>query len=167
MKTKLSLLSVVLLSARAVLLAVSGVGRAQPPGPYTVYVPVVSSECYPKVSAYASAYPPVVRVGEIMTLTGVIVNECSIMVSGPYFYISSADPQGVLSPTVPEVVGDYDVHIGEYRSLTLTLLAVGTGPVTITGWIGFESLSSINPPHFYWDAVSAQPIIVRVLPPPN
>ena len=63
-------------------------------------------------------------------------------------------------------VGYYAVGIGEYRVLTLTLRAVGKGQVTINAGMSFETVTNDNPPAYYWSGVSAQPIVVRVLPNP-
>ena len=88
-------------------------------------------------------------------------------VGEPYF-TARTEPAGILSSTVIGVEGSYSVPIGEYRELTLTLLAVDTGPVTVTAKIDFESVNDDYwPPPFYWTFVMSSPIFVRVLPRPN
>ena len=165
MKAKISV-AVLLTFISVSLVTVGGGGAHQSGSSYTVYLPIVTKPfCSPRVTAYTAASRPVVRVGEIVTLTGAIVNECSRLVGEPYF-AAYLNPTGILSPTQLGVVGSYAVPIGEYRTLTLTLLAVDTGPVTITSGMNYESLNDYTPPMFYWDTVGAYPIVVRVLPEP-
>ena len=179
MKTKLLSL-VVLLTVVGVSLVVAGVAGAEHPSAgaerpgagahppstgYAAYLPLITNDCTPKVTAYISVDRPVVRVGEEMTLTGAIVNECSPLVGEPGF-TAYPQPSGVLSQTTPMAVGLYAVGIGEYRVLTLTLRAVGKGQVTINAGMSFETVTNDNPPAYYWSGVSAQPIVVRVLPNP-
>jgi hypothetical protein len=123
----------------------------------------MSGYCEPRVRAYVLASKPVVRVGEIVTLTGAIMNECARLVWEPYFS-ARTEPHGILSPAVVGVVGYYSVPIREFRELALTLLAVGTGPVTITSWMIYEALNDYDPPMYHWDFVAADPIVVRVFP---
>ena len=164
MKTKLSL--IVLLTIVGVSLVIVGVaGAHQSSGGYATYLPLITSDCTPRVTAYISVDRPVVRVGEEMTLTGAIVNECSPLVGEPGF-TARFEPSGVLSSTTAIAVGNYAVPIGEYRELTLTLRAVGKGQVTINAGMSFETVTNDNPPAYYWSGVSAQPIVVRVLPSP-
>ncbi len=164
MKTRLSI--AVLLTVIGVLLVVGVTGARQSNPGYTVYLPIVAKPpCSPKVTAYVSASKPVVRVVEFVTLTGAIVNECAALVGLPEFY-ALTEPQGILSPTALADIGYYSVPIGAYRELTLTLLAVGSGPAAVTATIYFEALNDYTPPMFYWDFVQSDPIVVRVLPSP-
>jgi hypothetical protein len=118
---------------------VAGATNASQSDPgYNLYLPIVQP-CNKKTSAYISASKPVVRVGEIVTLTGVIVNECSPLVGDLWFTARTA-PTGVLASTVLGVEGLYSVPIGEYRELTLTMNAVSPGQVTITAQIEYESV---------------------------
>ena len=172
MKTKLLSL-VVLLAVVGASLVIAGVAGAEQPSAgahppsygFAAYLPLLTNDCTPKVTAYISVDRPVVRVGEEMTLTGAIVNECSPLVGEPGF-TAYPQPSGVLSQTTPMAVGLYAVGIGEYRVLTLTLRAVGKGQVTINAGMSFETVTNDNPPAYYWSSVSAQPIVVRVLPNP-
>ena len=77
MKSKFAV--VVMLTAICMSFVVSGVTGARQSNPdFAVYLPLVTKPyCTPRVTAYVSTSDPVVRVGEIMTLTGSIVNECS------------------------------------------------------------------------------------------
>jgi hypothetical protein len=164
MKTKLA--AALLLTAICLLLvtAGTGTGHAQPPQPtYAAYLPLVARPCITKTSAYASASSPLIHVGDMLTVTGVIVNECSRLVGQPYFSVYPS-PQGILSRTELGVTGYYAVPIGEYRELTLTLQAVGTGQVTIASGMLYETLNDDVPPGYYWDSVAASPIVVRVMP---
>ena len=164
MKTKLSI--AMLLTVISLAFIAAGVtGARQSDSGFTVYLPIVRSFCTPKVTAYVSASSPVVRVGEDITLTGAIVNECAQLVGQPGFGVSF-EPSGIFSPTMPAVYSNYDIHIGEYRTLTLTLQAVSAGQVTISGGMRYETVNDGTPPGFYWDVVIARPIVVRVLPSP-
>ncbi len=160
MKTRLSI--VVVLALAAVLLVSGSTGAQQG---YTQYLPLFGNNfCTPKVSAYVSADRPVVRVGETMTVTGAIVNECAPLVGEPYFTIRT-DRAGILAPTTPGVDGHYDVPVGAYRTLTLTLSAVGVGSVLITGGMIYETVNDFYPPGLYFAPVAARPIEVRVMSP--
>lgn len=176
MKTKL--IATVLLSVVGLLLVLGGTTHAQPPDERrpihqhiissTVYLPIVAKPpCTPtKATAYIAVNKPVVRVGEILTATSAIVNECSLLVGIPYYAIH-VEPPGILSPTVQGIVGYYAVPIGEYREVEIALLAVGTGPVTVTTRINYESVNEdYYPPPFYWVSVGSSPTVVRVLPAP-
>ena len=100
MKTKL--ITTVLLAVSDLVLVLGGVTHAQSPSDnYTIYLPVISKPpCTPvKPSVYIVVSDPVVRVDEIVTAAGAIVNDCQI-VGHPWFGIGTYPP-GILSVTSP------------------------------------------------------------------
>ncbi len=160
-----------MLAAVCLLPIITGVSTArQNDLNYTVYLPLAARywPCVPKgTTAYVATSKPVVLVGEIMTVTGAIVNECNPLVGEPAFYVF-AKPSGILSPSLAMRYGfPPEVHIGEYEEITFTLQAVGTGVVTVTVTVNYETLNyNMVPPSFYFDIVESSPTVVRVLSTP-
>jgi hypothetical protein len=137
MKTKLAI--ALLLAAVCLLLvtAGTGIGHAQPPQlTPQAYLPMILKPCplYGSAAAYMTADRPIAKVGEIVTMTGALVNECGIMLSPGFELIPS--PTGVLTPDFA-VAGDlgYSDYIlpGSYRTFTMTFRATTPGAVTLTG----------------------------------
>jgi hypothetical protein len=139
----------------------------QPTISNTVYLPLVArnAPCPPKgTSAYGTVSNPVVHVGEIITVTAALVNECNPLVGEPYFG-ARADPPNMLSPWHTERYGwPPSLAIGQYEEVTLTLQAVAPGVVTILGGANYETLNNQNPPAFYFESIGFNPIVVRILP---
>lgn len=101
-----------------------------------------------------------------MTVTGALVNECNPLVGEPAFYVF-AEPSGILSPSLTMHYGfPPSIPIGGYEEVTFTLRAVGTGVVTTTVTVNYETMNNGNPPGFYFDIVESSPTVVRVLPNP-
>jgi hypothetical protein len=163
MKTKLAV--AMLLTAIGLLLVAAGIGHAQPPQlNYTVYLPLIVRHCATKPSAYMSTNTPLIHVGETLTVTGAIFNECTTLVGQPDFGVHHK-PTGILTPNVASETILTSVGIGQHLMFTVTLRAVSTGPVTLTGGVRYETLNEhFDPPPFYWDSAPAQPLVIRVVP---
>ncbi len=172
MRTKLAI--AVVLTVVCLLPVAAGASNAQQDDPnkthldYKVYLPLVAKPpCTPtRATAYVATSKPVVRVGEIMTVTGAIVNECSL-VGIPGFRVF-AEPSGILTPSLA-MRGGYpsSVPIDGYEEVTFTLQAVGTGVVTVTVTVTYETVNyNFDPPVLYFDIVGSSPTVVRVLPKP-
>ncbi len=133
---------------------------------YTVYLPLVAKPpCqwieYPKL--YSSINKPVARIGEVVTVTGVLVNDCS-QVGHPLYVMTASS--GALSLTVSHWFG-YPIGVppGSTQIVTLTALAVSPGEAEIGLYVSYETANPTDPsPIFYYDSVSAKPITIRVLP---
>ncbi len=167
---KIKFVIALVLAVVSLLPVVTGVSTArQNDLNYAVYLPLVARNwpCLPKgTTAYVATSKPVVRVGEILTVTGALVNECNPLVGEPFFAVY-AEPSGILSPSVATLYGfPPSVPIGGYEEVTFTLQAVGTGVVTVTVGVNYETLNNGNPPGFYFDSVGSSPTVVRVLPNP-
>jgi hypothetical protein len=174
MKTRL--IATILLSVISLLLVLGGTSYAQsfddrqpiyqPTISNTVYLPFVSNPpCTPvKPSVYIAVSDPVARVGEIVTATGAIVNDCQF-VGKPWFGVG-LNPTGILSVTSPLTnVLMLAVPIGGYVEDQITMLATNPGVVTLTMWVRYETLNyNFNPPMFYYDNAGSSPTVVRVLP---
>lgn len=174
MKTKL--ITTVLLSVVVLLLVLGSTTHAQPLDNHqpihqpaisnTVYLPLISKPpCTPvKPSVYIAVSDPVIRVGEIVTATGVIVNDCQF-VGKPWFGVG-LNPTGVLSITSPLTkVLMLSVPIGSYVEDQITMLATHPGVVTLTMWVRYETLNyNLNPPMYYYDNAGSSPTAIRVLP---
>jgi len=125
---KIKLTATILLSALCLLFIVGGfsntqsAARAQSIGDYKIYLPIVSKpHCiytYPPI-AYVAVSKPVVRVGEIVTVTGALYNECT-PVGNPEYHMF-AQPEGILSPSfaVTHVRPPF-VAYGSYQEFTFT-----------------------------------------------
>ncbi len=151
---------------------VTGVSTAQQSDPhkasldYTVYLPIVSqrSRYTMKPSVYIVVSDPVVRVGQVVTATGAIVNECDGPVGKPWFQLTS-DPTGILSVTSPTSELMLGVPPWGYVEDQITMLATAPGAVTMTMWVRYETHDpGIDPPIFYYAWVKSSPTAIRVLP---
>lgn len=130
---------------------------------YKVYLPIVAKP--PCVRTPASVYiavsDPIVRIGELVTVTGALFNECAYV--GEPYYILYTEPEGILYPSkimsfpLPSGVG-----IGMYKEITFTVQAVGTGVVAIRIGASYETIVSPNP--YYWENVISSYSVIRVLP---
>jgi hypothetical protein len=162
MKTKL--IATILLTAVCLLLVAGGVTHAQPPGTgYTVYLPIVAKP--PCVRTPASIYiavsDPIVRVGESVTVTGALFNECAIV--GEPYYILFAEPEGILDPSrVMSVPLPSGIGIGMYQEFTFTVKAVEPGAVSIR--VGSSYETRVPPNWWYWENVISSYSVIRVLP---
>ena len=168
MKTKLT--TTILLTIICLLLVAGGfsnpqpVAHAQPTGDYKVYLPVVSKpHCtytYPPI-AYVAVSKPVVRVGEIVTVTGALYNECTPLGNPEYHMF--ARPEGILSPSlaITHVLPPF-VAYGSYQEFTLTVQAVGEGEVNVIANAVFEV--TISPTRAFVSGVDSRPAVMRVLP---
>jgi hypothetical protein len=167
MKTRLSV--VLLLTAICVLLitAGTGTGHAQPPQlTPQAYLPIISVPCLRETSAYMTASAPLIHVGDTLTITIVVVNECAQTVSkpGPLVW---GQPTGILFPESAN--GNYDPQLvigaGGFHSFTATLQAIQPGEVTLLGGASFENVMLIDGEwSFYWDATPAALLPIRVVP---
>jgi hypothetical protein len=167
---RIRLVIVLMLTAVCLLPVVTEVSTArQADLNYMVYLPIVArnSPCVPKgTTAYVATSKPVVRVGEIITVTGALVNECNPLVGEPFFGVL-AEPSGILSPTHAERYSwPPEIHVGEYEEVTFTLQAVGSGVVTVTSGALYETTYNCNPPGFCYNNAVSSPTVVRVLPNP-
>jgi hypothetical protein len=149
---------------------VTGVSFARQNGlNYKVYLPLVAKPpCVPtKPTVYIAISDPIVRVGEIVTATGAIVNDCTSLVGHPWFGVAT-NPTGILSVTSP--LTNYlqvGVPIGGYVEDQITMLATGSGVVTMTMWVNYETVDDTRfPPWFYYDNAGSSPTAIRVLPNP-
>lgn len=164
MKAKLAIALV--LTFVCLLLVAAGVSTAQRADPheaslgYSVYLPIVAKPpcIYVHPTAYLAVSKPVVRVGEIVTATGALVNICAPV--GRPFYSMGTQQTGILSPShifaggVPPTVL-YD----SYQEVTLTMRATAAGIATITLGVSWETEIPGHQDH----AVSS-PSVMHVLP---
>ncbi len=102
MRTKFAIALV--LAVVCLLLVAAGVSTAQQDDPneadqdYSVYLPIVAKPpcAYVHPTAYVAVSKPVVRVGEIVTATGALVNICAPV--GRPFYSIGTQQTDILSP---------------------------------------------------------------------
>jgi hypothetical protein len=164
MKAKLAV--ALSLTAICLLLVTAGAGRAQPPAlNYTVYLPVVSKPCplFGSVPAYMTSDRPIVRVGDTVTVTGAMLNECGLVLA-PGFTVRPY-PTNVLTPSVVSVgSGSYAdaIGVGSYRTFTMTFQATMPGTVTLSGYATYATI--IHPPMEVWAAYRAADLPIRVVP---
>ena len=147
----------------------TGVSTAQQDDPtkadlnYEVYLPFVAKPPCVRTpaSVYVAVSDPIVKVGELVTVTGALFNECAYV--GEPYYILYTEPEGILYPSMvmsfplPSGVG-----IGMYKEITFTVQAVGTGVVSIRMGASYETYVPPNP--FYWENVISSYSVMRVLP---
>jgi hypothetical protein len=168
MKTKL--IATVLLSVVGLLLVLGGTSYAQPFDGHqpihqqtisnTVYLPiVVNPPCsYVHPTAYVAVSKPVVRVGEIVTATGALVNICAPI--GRPFYSMGTQQTDILSPSHIFAEGvPPTVLYNSYQEVTLTMRATAAGIATITLGVSWETEIPGHQDH----AVSG-PSVMHVLP---
>jgi hypothetical protein len=173
MKTKLFV--TILLSVIGLLLVVGGVSRAQPlddqpmihPSTIsnTVYLPITQRPpCtyVPHIAMYASVNRPVVKVDEIVTFTGVLVNKCTPVIAP--IYSMNNQPGGILSPSSALIRYYSEVPYGSHPEITFAAQAIGTGVVTVTVGVNYVTLNPVQPGVYYRDIVEASPIVMQVLP---
>jgi hypothetical protein len=135
---------------------------------YKVYLPLVAKPPCTYIfrpGMYASVNKPVVRVGEIVTFTGVLVNDCTPVDKPQYALI--ANPERILSPSLIITIGyPLVVVYGSTQEVTFTAQATGTGVVTVSVGVSFESYPPDKPypPWYFWNSATAAPIVMRVLP---
>jgi hypothetical protein len=165
MKTKLAV--VLSLTVLLLLLVTAGTGtsHAQPPQlTPQAYLPIISVPCLRETSAYMTASAPLIHVGDTLTVTGAIVNECAQLVGAPVFVVY---PQlaGVLTPNVVDDSKGGSVGAGQYLTFTMTLQAIGAGDVTLKGSATFENVNFHDGQWwFYWDSTPAVFLTIRVVP---
>jgi hypothetical protein len=126
----------------------------------TVYLPlVVNPPCsYVHPTAYVAVSKPVVRVGEIVTATGALVNICAPV--GRPFYSMGTMQTNILSPSNIFAEGiPPTVLYNSYQEVTLTMQATAAGVATITLGVIWETEIPGHQDH----AVSS-PAVMHVLP---
>jgi hypothetical protein len=169
MKTKFAIALV--LAVVCLLLVAAGVSTAQPKDPnktnldYKVYLPLVSKPpcTYKPPAVYGSVSKPVVRVSEIVTVTGALVNNCA-EVGKPLYYLN-VQPEGMLYPSYATIEGyPRFVSVGSYQEFTFTVQAVGTGVVTVSVAANYETVHPDHPYLWLWESVGSTPSVMRVLP---
>jgi hypothetical protein len=160
----------VMLAVVCLLLVTAGVGTAQQGDPikanldYKVYLPFISKPpctyTYPPI-AYVVVSNPVVRVGEIVTVTGALYNECTPLGNPEYHMF--AQPEGILSPSlaITHVLPPF-VAYGSYQEFTFAVQAVGEGEVNVVANAVFEV--TISPTRAFVSGVDSRPAVMRVLP---
>lgn len=172
MKTKL--ITTVLLTIIGLVLVLGGVTHAQSLNDHqpihqqtisnTVYLPFVSRPpCTPNLPAvFIATSQPLVHVGEFLTVTGAIVNDCTI-IGQPHYYLD-ASPEGLLDPShITTDTYPTSIDFGAYQEFTFTVQAVNPGVVTVTTAVRYETQVP-NPPYWHWVNAWSNPAIVRVLP---
>ena len=164
MRTKFAIALV--LTVVCLLLVAAGVSTAQQDNPneadldYSVYLPSVAKPpcIYVHPTAYVAVSKPVVRIGEIVTATGALVNICAPV--GRPFYSMGTQQTDILSPShifaegVPPTVLN-----NSYQEVTLTMRATAAGIATITLGVIWETEIPGHQDH----AVSS-PSVMHVLP---
>jgi hypothetical protein len=173
MKTKL--IATVLLSVVGLMLVLGGTSYAQSFDNHqpihqstisnTVYLPFIAKPpCtfVPQVEMYASVNKPVVKVGEIVTFTGIIVNDCTYM-GLPHFYMR-AQPSGILLPSSIWIESPTSFLIGWNPTITFTAQAVEIGVVTVTVGTTYIAFDPDDSSHVLFPNVAAPPVVMRVLP---
>ncbi len=164
MKTKLA--TALLLTAICLLLVTAGIGtgHAQPLVlDHTLYLPFVVKPCGTEASAYMTASDPLIHIGDTLTVTGAIVNECARQMGKPSMIVR-VQSTGILTPSIVGYDTFDSLGNGQYRTFTVTFQAIGPGEMTLEGYVIFENVNDYNPPMEYWDVAHAQPIVVRVMP---
>lgn len=145
---------------------VTGVSTAQQDDPnkanldYKVYLPIVAKPpcTYVHPTVYVAVSKPVVRVGEILTTTGALVNMCAPI--GRPFYSMGTQQTNILSPSHIFVEGvPPTVLYNSYQEVTLTMRATAAGVATITLGVSWETEIPGHRDH----AVSS-PAVMHVLP---
>ena len=126
---------------------------------HRVYLPIVAKppcDSTGPTAAYISTNRPVVKVGEMVTVTGAIVSDGCPFEGSPVFYIYS-NPAGILQPTL--VAGSFDpIQTRTYRETYGWFHAMSTGPVTFTMLINARLTGSTH----QW--IESSPVMIRVLP---
>ena len=156
-----------LLSTRAIVspaLAVSHGARAD--GGYTVYLPAIFKPPCTDFSAslYSAASTPVLTTGNVVTVTGVLVNDGCARLGAPWFSVY-ADPTTTLTITNSHNGYFLSVLPGNYLETKFVFHAAGDGPATVTMQVQYEVLAEGLPPGAQ-DARVASPLLIRVLPVP-
>ena len=165
---------IALVSAVVCLLPIiTGVSTAQQDNPnkanldYLVYLPFVSkptcsytvTSTQASLSAYVVASSPVVRLGDIITATGAIVNDGCRGIYRPYIGIG-VNPPGILSPTVTHPEPWDPVPPFGYELVQIPMLATGIGQGTMTVQMVYEPGPALI------GVVRSAPTVIRVLPNP-
>ena len=152
----------------------AGVSTAQQDNPYKadldyqMYLPLVSNppclytvtSTQASLTAYLVASSPVVRIGEIVTATGAIINDGCRAIYRSYIGIGT-DPPGILSPTIDQRDPYDPVPAFGYELVQVPMLATGTGPVTMTLQMVYEPGPALI------GYVHSDPTVIRVLPNPQ
>ena len=166
MQRHLAAASALILAIICLLPIVTGVSTAQQDEPnkdnldYKGYLPFVARPpcTYVHPTAYVAVSKPVVRVGEIVTATGALVNICAPV--GRPFYSMGTQQTDILSPSHIFVEGlPPTVLYNSYQEVTLTMRATAAGAATITLGVSWETEIPGHQDH----AVSS-PSVMHVLP---
>ena len=164
MRTKL--LIVLVLTLICLLPIITEVSTAQQEDPnktnidYKVYLPLVSQPpcSYVHPTAYVAVSKPVVRVGEIVTATGALVNICAPVVRP--FYSIGTQQTNIPSPSHIFVEGvPPTVLYNSYQEVTLTMQATAAGVATITLGANWETQHPGEQ-----DYAVSSPAVMHVLP---
>jgi hypothetical protein len=127
---------------------------------YMVYLPFVAKPpcSYVHPTAYVAVSKPVVRVGEIVTATGALVNICAHV--GHPFYSMGTQQTDILSPSHIFAEGvPPTVLYNSFQEVTLTMQATAAGVATITLGASWETEI---PGH--QDYAISGPAVIYVLP---
>jgi hypothetical protein len=163
---KIKFVIALMLAAICLLPVAAGVSTAQQDDPnkanldYKVYLPIVAKPpcSYVHPTAYVAVSKPVVRVGEIVTATGALVNICAPV--GRPLYSMGTQQTDILSPSHIFAEGvPPTVLYNSYQEVTLTMRATAAGIATITLGVSWETEIPGHQDH----AVSG-PSVMHVLP---
>lgn len=170
MKTKLT--AILLLAIICLSLVVSGISSPQPvahaqvTGDYKVYLPVVAKPpcTYVRATAYVAVNRPIMRVGDLVTVAGALMNDCTL-IGQPRYHLGT-QPEGLLFPSY--IITDIyptSIDYGAYQEFTFTVQAIQAGVVSITVAASYETRLPDWPPGMWtWDAAVSGPAVIRILP---
>jgi len=128
----------------------------------TVYLPLVSKPpcTWVQPTAYVAVSQPVVKVGDWVTITGALFNECHY-VGEPDSRLETT-PEGLLYPS--RIITGFTNWLsdGTYKTFTFTAQAVQPGVVSIV-------VSSMYEVHYpsggaWWESSQSDPAVIRIVP---
>jgi len=151
---------------------VTGVSTAQQDEPhkanldYKIYLPIVAKPpcTWVHPEAYIAVNRPIVKIGDWVTVTGVIISDCAI-VGNPDGRLHTT-PEGLLSPSniIANPFGG-SLNYGAYREFTFTVQAVQAGIVSIVVGSSYETQYPDRPPwEWWWGYAESSPAVIRILP---
>jgi hypothetical protein len=160
------------LAVIGLLLVTAGVGSARQDNPneadldYQVYLPLVAKPpcTWVHPEAYVAVNRPIIKKGDWVTVTGVIISDCAI-VGNPDGSLHTM-PEGLLSPS-SIISGPFggSLNYGAYREFTFTVQAVQAGIVSIVVGSSYETQLPNWPPwQWWWGYAESSPAVIRIVP---
>jgi hypothetical protein len=133
---------------------------------YKIYLPiVVKPPCtWVHPTVYVAVNNPIMRVGDYLTVTGALMNDCAI-IEHPDYQLE-ASPEDLIQPSriVTNAFSQF-IDYGTYAPFTFTVQAISAGEVTITLASTFIEHDPSRPPWYPgWWSGEYRSIVVRILP---